>query len=242
MLSKKLPIFNTKWPVRNGGTRISYGGLLMPGVTAATDMGTLIQASGAAAGLAGRIKKDFPTTVTDTNVNGTVWNLFDVELNTPAYVDTVLYDTATTAAVASTSGTTVTITSLENNIPTSYLYATGGTGAGLLAFIATSSAGSCVTKTATGWDSTTTVIKILRLFHKLLAISVVAGQPDKLGTQAGAGSWTAIVLNNKFKSNGQFQYLDPTKHDNLSGLNAAGAATAFYAEIAALSSLASVAS
>lgn len=251
MLSKNLPIFEMTWPVKNAGTQISYGGLLQPGTVDATSTGVLIQGTGAALGLAGRLKglnfagvwkKNYDTGVTDTLVNGTVWQLCDVELWTPAYIDTIEYDLTTTAAVASTSGTTVTITSLENNIPTSYLYATGGTGAGLLAFVATSSAGSCVTKTATAWDSTTTVIKILRLFHRLGAISVNAGQPDKLGTQAGAGSWTIRVMQNKIRTNGVFSYLNPTVNDNQSGLSAAGAATKFFAEVVALSSLAAVAS
>jgi hypothetical protein len=251
MLSKKLPILTYKWPVKRASTQISYGGLLMPGITAETDLGVLIQAATTGLGIAGRLKglnfggtmfKNYSTAVTDTLVDGTVWQLADVELWTPAFVDTIEYDQGDTMAVASTSTTTVTVTSLEDNIDTSWLYGVGGLNAGTLTFVQTSASGSCVTKTSTGWDSTTTLIKILRLFHRLGKIGVTAGKPDYLGTDAAAGSWTIRVMNNKMKSNGTWSYLDPTKHDGLTGLNATGLATKFYAEIVALSSLAAVAS
>lgn len=251
MKSQQKPVFTCKWPVKRSSTQISYGGLLMPGVTAETDLGVLIQAASAAAGLAGRLKglsfggvqyKHYSTAVTDTLVDGTVWQLCDVELPMPCYIDTIEYDQTDTMAVASTSTTTVTVTSLEDNIDTSWLYGVSGTAAGLLTFVQTSASGSCVTKTSSGWDSTTTLIKILRLFHKLGKIALVAGKPDMLGTDAAAGSWTIRVMQNKMKTNGTWSYLNPTVDDGKTGLNAAGAATKFYAEIVALSSLAAVAS
>ena len=236
MLSKTGPVFEMKFPVRNGGTTIPYGGFLMPGVTADTDLGLAILATSAGLGTIGRLKKAFTSAETDSTVLGTTWNFRDVELCAPFYVDTIEYDQTDTMAVASTSTTTVTVTSLEDNIDTSWLYAVSGTGAGLLAFLVSSASGSATSKTATGWDSTTVLIKMLRNFHRLAKLNTTS---DKIGTDAAAGSWTVRFLANKYKANTGWQYLDPTKHDNVT-LPTANAK--FYAEIAVLSSLAAVAS
>lgn len=224
------------WPVKNTAAAIADGAILMPGVTAETDLGVLIPGTSAIADAIGTLTGPIAATDTNTLVNGTAWLVKNVSPIVPMSIVRVDYDTADTAAVASTSGTTVTITSLEDNIDTSYLYAVSGTGAGLLAFVATSASGSCVTKTATSWDSTTTVIKILRLFHPLVKINSTS---DKIGTDAAAGSWTVVVLQN-YVSNIQrvSQVLDPTVHDNISGLSATGVGTRFYADVAVRNSAA----
>lgn len=228
-VKRQLETLQYKWPVKHAATTLREGALLMPGVTAETDLGVLILATSAGADVAGVLKKQFASTESDTLVNGTVWNLRDVEPIAPMYILEAEYDQSDTAAVASTSGTTVTVTSLEDNIDTSWLYGVSGTGAGGLYFVATSASGSCVTKTATGWDSTTTIIKILRLFHQVAKLNATA---DKIGTDAGAGSYTCVVLNNYLRSGGRVQYLDPTKNDAMSGLNTSYLASKFFAEIA----------
>lgn len=221
---------NYYWPVYDGGTDIPDGALLMPGVTAATDLGTLIVAATAGADAVGRLigLRDASET-TDTLVNGTAWNVDEVS---PCFAGVIVraeYDQSDTAAVASNSSTTLTITSLEDDIDTSWIYAVGGTGAGELSFLAASASGSATQKTAMGWDSTTTVIKILRLFHQVAKLVTAA---DKIGTDAAAGSWTIAVLQNWIKNNSLgWAYLDPTIHDNKSGLNATGLATKFYADL-----------
>lgn len=216
------------WPVKHGGTTIVDGALLMAGVTAETDLGVLILATSAGADCIGLLQGQLASTVSDTLVAGTVWNQRLIHPVTPMRVVKCQYDTSDTAAVASTSTTTVTITSLEDNIDTSYLYGVSGTGIGTLAFVATSASGSCVTKTATGWDSTTTVIKILRLFHQLAKLNTTS---DKIGTDAAAGSYTCLVLQNTITYGGQgLEPLDPTKHDNLTGLNSYGDLK-FFAQI-----------
>lgn len=216
------------WPIKHGGTTIRAGAALMPGVTAETDLGALILMTSAGADTMGFLKGAFLSTETDTNVAGTAWSLREVEPCAPFATVEAEYDQADTMAVASTSGTTVTITSLEDNIDTSWLYSVTGTQAGKLAFLATSASGSAVSKTATAWDSTTTVIKILRLFHQLAKINSTA---DKIGTDAAAGSWTVAILNNFGHKGSDRFYLDPTKHDNMTGLNATGLATKFFAEL-----------
>lgn len=200
------------WPVKHGGTTIVDGALLMAGTSAATNLGVLVLASSAAADSIGILQGQLASTVTDTLVDGTVWQQRLVHPGTPMRVIGVPYDTSDTAAVASTSTTTVTITSLEDDIDTSYLYAVSGTGAGLIAFLAASASGSATSKTATGWDSTTTVIKILRLFHQLAKLNSTS---DKIGTDAGAGSWTCLILQNTVHFGGRSEVMDPTKHDNL---------------------------
>ncbi len=205
-------------PIYGGAADIAQGALIMPGVTAGTDLGLAITASGAAADSIGALVAlhDY-SVVGDSSVLGTSWVYGRVELNDQYTPFNVEYDQSDTAAVASTAGTTVTITSLEDNIDTSWLYAVSGTGAGKLAFLTASASGSATSKTATGWDSTTTVIKILRIFHQLAKLNTAA---TKIGTDAAAGSWTVCILENMFEANGYpLQRLDPTKHDNLTLAN-----------------------
>ena len=224
------------WPIKNGAAAIADGSVLMPGVTAETDLGVLIPGTSAIADAIGILTGPIAAGDTNTLVAGTAWLTKPVCPIAPVSVVRVDYDLADTAAVASTSGTTVTITSLEDNIDTSYLYGISGTGAGLLAFVATSASGSCVTKTATAWDSTTTVIKFMRLFHPLVKINSTS---DKIGTDAAAGSWTVVVLQNYISTLGrESEVLDPTKHDNISGLSSTGRGTRFYADIAVRNSAA----
>lgn len=207
------------WPVKHGATTIVDGALLMAGATADTDLGVLILATSAGADCMGILQGQLASTVSDTLVTGTVWNTRLVHPVTPMRVIQADYDTADTAAVASNASTTLTITSLEDNIDTSWAYAVAGTGIGELSFLASSASGSATQKTAMGWDNTTTVIKILRLFHQLAKLNTTA---DKIGTDAAAGSYTCLVLQNVIHYGMTEVPLDPTKHDNLSGLNAYG--------------------
>ena len=225
------------WPVLDGGTDIPDGALLMPGVTAETNVGVLIVATGAAADAVGVLQglRDASET-TDTNVAGTAWNTDLVSPIISGVVVRAEYDQADDMDVASTSTVTTTITSLEDNIDTGYLYAVSGTGAGLLAFIITSASGSCTHVTATAWDSTTDVIKILPLFHQLAKLRTEA---DRIGTDAAAGSWTIAVLQNWIKNNTRsWEALNPLTHDNLSGLSATGLATKFYCDLVVRNSIA----
>lgn len=201
-------------PIYAASGTISQGALIMPGVTADTDLGLFIVGTGAAADSLGCLTSKYTYSATNvSNVAGTLWTDVEVELHdqyTPVWVE---FDQADTMAVASTSTTTVTITSLEDNIDTSWLYAVSGTGIGKLAFLTASASGSATSKTATSWDNTTTVIKILRLGHPLAKLNSTA---DKIGTDAAAGSWTVYVLETWFEAQGYpLQRLNPTKHDNL---------------------------
>lgn len=219
-----------RWPVRHGATDMVNGAILMPGITAGTNLGVLIVAATAGADAIGMLKGPIDASeVTDTAVAGTTWNVYDCELIAPVKVIRMQYDASDTVTVdGGSSSTTVTITSLEDNIDTSWLYIVSGDAVGQLAYLTASASGSCTTKTALNPAAGTsdTAIKILRLFHQLVKIN---GTADKIGTDAAAGSWTVVVLQNYIERNGATEILDPTKHDALTGLNAAP--VRFFADI-----------
>lgn len=225
------------WPVRDGGTAIVDGALIMPGVTADTDLGLAILATGAAADAIGTIQgARAAVAALDSNVTGTVWHLEKIAPAFDGRLMRVEYDQTDTMAVASNTTTNLVITSLEDNIDTSWTYAVTGTGIGKLSFLTSSASGSATQKTAMGFDATTTVIKILRLFHQLAKLNTAS---DKIGTDAAAGSWTMTVIQNWIKNSTRaWQHLDPTVHDNLSGLNTTGLATKFFADVLVRNTLA----
>lgn len=211
-------------PVTGKATAIASGALLMRGVTADTDLGLVILASGAGADALGRILGPHAV-ANDSVVAGTTWTYREVELLDDTYLEEFEYDQSDTMAVASTATTTVTVTSLEDNIDTGWLYAVSGTGIGKLAFLTASASGSATSKTATGWDSTTTLIKIVPICHKLIKLNTAA---TKIGTDAAAGSYTCFVFETWFEAKGwSKQQLNPTIHDNLTLTN-----PRFYARLA----------
>lgn len=196
---------------------IAQGAILMPGVTADTNLGTAILGTTAIADAIGFLRSKYTYSATNTsNAGGTQYVFVEVELADQYTPIEVEYDQTDTLAVASTSGTTVTITSLTDDIDGSWLYAVSGTGAGKLAWCVSTASGSAVTKNATGWDSTTTCIKIMKLFHQLVKINTAG---TKIGTDAGDGSWTVCILENWIEYNGKKEQLDPTKHDNVTFTN-----------------------
>lgn len=212
-----LRLATVKMPVTGGGTAIVSGAIMFPGTTQGTNLGLMIVGTSAIGDAVG-ILKGAHAVAGDSVQAGTTWTYRTIELLTQVPFAEVEYSQATadTLSVTSVSGTTVTITSLENNADTGWLYAVSGTGAGTLAFCPAINGGTATTKTATGWDSTTKVIHIFRVGHKTATINT-AGTAFK--TQAAAGSWTIFNWENyiDFAAGGLGrQLLDPTKHDNLS--------------------------
>lgn len=127
----------------------------------------------------------------------------------------------TGVAVTNSSGTTVTVSSLEDNIDTSFLYASAGEAIGQLRFVDTSAAGSCTTSNAfTTMTAAGYVVKILPLLHGLFVLTVPGTTaPTKLDTTAAAGAARLIQLERHIVRNGMDEMLDPYTHGNLSGLN-----------------------
>lgn len=214
--------------IYGGGSNINEGAVVQRGATPGTNVPFMILGSGALTDVAGVIMAKHVSTVLgdDCNVGGTNYTRKRIIINPFAVFDCE-YDQSDTMIVVSTSGTTVTITSLEDNIDGGYLYAVAGTGAGTLAFITDSSSGSCVTKAATGWDGSTTVIKILPTYHQLIKINATG---DKIGTDAAAGSGEVQIVDNFIQSDDiPNQNLNPTKHGSLTGLNLKN--VKFFAEL-----------
>lgn len=197
---------------------INLGAAMMPGVTADQDLGFIIKLTGAGADAVGTLRNKYAYSATNTsNIGGSQYVFVEVELFDQYQPVEIEYDQTDTLAVASTSGTTITITSLTADIDGSWLYAVSGTGAGKLAYLVSTASGSAVSKTATGWDSTTVCIKILKIGHQLVKINTAA---DKIGTDAADGSWTVVVLENWVDAPGhEKRQLDPTRHDNVTFTN-----------------------
>lgn len=188
------------------------GALLTPGVTGETDLGFAILAAAAGTDAIGFIRG--ANTSGDSLQAGTAYALREVELIDEYKIIEMEYDQTDTMAVTSNSGTTLTITSLEDDIDGSWIY---NTTLKELSYLTASASGSATQKTAMGWAANDTCIKILRLFHPL--VKYVTNR-TKLGTDAAAGTGTVCILENYFEdvNIGKVQ-LDPTKHDNLTLVN-----------------------
>lgn len=210
-----------KVPYTGKATAQIDGSLAILGATADTDLGLAIPATGPFVNAIGWLRGAHAV-AGDSTVTGTIWTFREIELVDYDKLNEAEYDQSTTSqvSVASTSTTTVTITSLEDNIDTSWLYAVSGTGAGKLAFLTASASGSATSKTSTGWDSTTKVIKIHRFGGLLLDMLTGATLAPKIKSAAAAPSGTVVVLETYFEdaSHGR-QQLNPTIHDNLTLVN-----------------------
>jgi len=205
-------------PVFGAAANINEGAVVIRGATPGTDQPFAILGAGALADVLGVMAELHTNTVSgdDSNVGGTNYTRKKVIIN-PFAVFEAEYDQADTMAVASTSSTTVTITSIEDNIDGGYVYAVGGTGAGRLAFITAADGSTVTTKEATGWDSTTTLIKILPLFHQVAKFN---STQDKIGTDAAAGSAAITILENYIESDSIAKVtMNPVSHSGLTGLN-----------------------
>lgn len=209
-------------PFSGKGTAGILGNGVIAGTTQATDQGLAILSIGQFVDTLGWLR-GATATANDSTQTGTIWTFVEIELAQEVLLNEAEYDqtVGNAVSVASTSGTTVTITSLENNIDCSWLYAVAGTGIGKLAFVTASASGSCTTKTATGWDSTTKVIKIHRFGHKLMDVQTGITVGGKIKSAAAAPTGTVFVFETYFEdaSHGQ-SLLNPTIHDNLTLTNA----------------------
>lgn len=205
-----------KIPITGAGTVIADETLIMAGASQGTNIGLGIPyASGTPANIFGKLL-GASVVANDSVQTGITWTFGEVELLDDVKLVEMEYSVATAdlLAVTSVSGTTITITSLENSADCGWMYAVSGTGAGLLAFCTAINGGTATSKTATGWDSTTKVVRIHRIGHGLIALNA----SSQIKTTAAAGSFTAVVYENyiDFQGNGISKVLlDPTKHDNL---------------------------
>lgn len=213
-----------KFPLYSSTTAIVTGAVIMKGATPGTNQGFGIIGAPAYPGVLG--VTEVPDTNTsaggDSKQDGTAYTRYKLCVNPDAVYLCELTDATTTAiAVASTSSTTVTITSLEDDIDGGWLYGSDYQ----LQWIATSASGSCTTKTATGWTSATKVTRLLPLF-KILSDLNTAG--TKLLPAAAIGTGKVITFENYIsRSNQKPDPLDPTKHSGITY----DASTKLYADI-----------
>jgi len=232
-ISKYRAEYKVNAPVYGAGADILRGALLKVGTTPATDNGMLIKASGSSAipdsfGILGELH-DYSVT-DDTLIDGTKFVTHPVELIAPVRIITIEFDlTSTVTCTEAVTTTTMTVTSLEDDIDAAFLYVASGTGAGQTNYLTASAAGSCTLKAAfgTNLDTTSKFIKILPRFHDLISLN---SDGTKLASQAAVGAVKAMIFDIRAVYGGRDVILDPTKHAALTGLNSYKD-TKFYAEV-----------
>ena len=226
------PIY--RLPIYGAAADIKLGAFLKRGPTPATDNGMLIKASGASAipDVIGRIGEGLDYSVDgETLIAGTAFVTKLVTLAQPFNVFRVEYDlTSLITCTQAVSTTTMTVSSLEDNIDAHFQYVMGGTGIGQTIYAVASASGACTLKAAygTALDTSSTFIKILPRFHQLLSLN---SDGTKIASQAAAGAIKGIVIDTIIERNSDGgRQMDPTKHAALTGLNGARSLR-FYADI-----------
>lgn len=213
-----------KFAIDAASTAIVAGALMTYGVTDETDRSTAIISGAAGAGAIGILLSSFAIADNSTPEDGLVYTEREIEMLMPGcqVAAELSLDAADDIAVTSFTGSTVTITSLEDDIDGGWLYTTVGPNIGHLGYIKTSSSGSCVYKTAptTAPTSSSSVVKIHVFGHTLLLLTA---DRSKLATAAAVGTFRGNVLHSEIKYKGHdWERLNPTKHDNLTGLDVLG--------------------
>jgi hypothetical protein len=209
-------------PVSGGGSALVAGALLKRGLTGTQPYGHLRLATGSSAipDTIG-ILREAHAAADDTLAAGTFFKTHPVQLVVPARIVRVEFSLASADLItctAAVSTTAVTLTSLEDDIDTGWIYVAAGTGVGQLLYIAAAASGSCTLKTAptTALDTTSKVVKVLPRFHQLGAIS---SDGTKLTSQAAAGAVAISVIDLYIERNNRQEQLNPVKHDALTGLS-----------------------
>lgn len=201
-----------KYPLYSATTAIVEGAVIMKGATAGTNQGFGIIGAPAYPGVLGVTAEPDTNTSAggDSKQDGTAYTRYKLIVNPDAvYMCECTDPTTTNIAVASTSGTTVTITSLEDDIDGGWLFGSDYQ----LQWIATAAAGSCTTKTSTGWTSSTKVTRLLPLFKILLDLNTAS---TKLLPAAAIGTGKVIVSENYIEVQGaKREVLNPLKHSGV---------------------------
>lgn len=209
-------------PVSGGGSAILKGALMKRGTTPATGNGLLLPATGNNAALYNiGILQQAHATANDTLVNGTVFTTRPIDLICPFRVVRVEYSLVTADLIACTQAvttTTMTVTSLEDDIDAAFLYVVSGTGLGQTNYLTASASGSCTLKAAfgTNLDTTSRFIKILPRFHQYASWT---SDGTKLSSQDVVGVPRVLILDTLIIRDGNVASMSPVSHDDLTGLN-----------------------
>jgi len=212
-------------PIYAAAVDIPNGAMLRVGATPGTDNGAAIAVSTGtsdAPGVLGVLEETLDYSVDgETLIDGTsfVRKKVGLAFNNPIFELEFSLATAD-SIVATSSGTTLTIGSLEDNIDASFIYVTAGAGRGQLQYLTASAAGSATLKAAFGTTldgSTSRVIKILRRFHQLLSLT---SDGTKLSSQAAVGALNARILDIRMiRASEKDECLDPVNHPGKTGLH-----------------------
>ena len=227
-------------PVYDNGTALVAGAMVMRGAHGGTTNSYYIEAYVASANEALSalgVMQESVSATTAALVAATGFGYGKCIINDDAhYLAEYLQTTShiIDATNASTS-TTVTITSLEDNIDGGWIYATekvtaGATSAGSLRFC-TAAGSSTVTVSAITVDTTTDFIKILPVGHRLVSLSTCS--TGIMSKAAAATSINLHVVENYIGKSGLIEALRVAKHEPLNGLPKDS--TKFYSELCILS-------
>jgi len=220
-------------PIYGAGANITKGALVMRGATPATNNGMAIKATGASAlpDILGVLTTGLNyATDGETLIAGTSHVVKPVEPVNSFRCVRLEYDkTSQITCTQAVSTTTMTVTSLQDDIDASFLYVSEGLGIGQTNYLTAAAAGSCTLKAAftTSLDTTSKFLKILPRFHLLGGLNSAG---TKLSSQAAAGAVNVVVIDTFIERNGRMEALDPTKHAALTGLNDL-ASVRFWADV-----------
>ncbi len=217
------PDLELRFPVYGAGADIAADSPLKVGVTPGTDNGMLISANGASAtpDIVAILRELHDYSVSgDTLIAGTNYVVRACQLVAPVRIIRAKYAMSGITCSQAVSTTTMTVTSLEDDIDAAFLYVYEGLGIGQSNYLTASAAGSCTLKAAfgTSLDTTSKFLKLLPRFHDLISFS---SDGVNLASQAAAGAVKGMVLNTYMRKNGNLVDLDPTKHAALTSLNQA---------------------
>lgn len=213
-----------KVPIDGAGSDIQAGAMVKQGATASGDTGdnygcaVLSDETGADALGALVALHDYSEVGDSETFSGGDHVMAQVDPFYPGCQVAVEYDLTDTMAIASMESTTaVRVASIESGLSGGWLYVYSGTGAGQLLFVKYSddtdmNLKSAPTTALVAADST--LVKIPPLFHP---VHNLIANMTKFGTDAAAGTWTARILRNQIKYDGQEGWidLDPGLHHNL---------------------------
>ena len=210
-------------PVSSAGTAIVAGALMARAVTGTQPRGHLRILTGTSAVLDayGIIRQALVATTLDTDAAGTIFTTRPIQLIVPGRLVRIPYSTASADLITCTqavSTTTMTVTSLEDDIDAGFVYVVSGTGLGQINYLTAAAAGSCTLKAAftTNLDTTSKFIKILPRFNKIASITA---DGTSLSSQAAAGAVEVAIVDTRIEQNGDDIQLNPVIHSALTGLN-----------------------
>ncbi len=211
-------------PVSGSGSAMVSGTLLKRGPTPGTDNGTLIPCASNTTGSidAVGILRQAHATADDTVIGGTVFTVKPVQLVDTGRLIIAEYSLASGDLITcsqAVSTTTMTVTSLEDDIDAGGLYVAAGLGIGQTNYLTASAAGNCTLKAAfgTSLDTTSKFVKILPRFHPKVGLTA---DGTKLASYAAVGVHTVTIFDTLIERNNRLEQFNPTKHAALTGMNA----------------------